>query len=258
MTIEQYSGDIVDALDDIIGRQVILVLPDLQYERLDWDPKLRKQLLRPNVLPLPEGLSPSLHPLLRTLAIRGLWQRDAVLAQNPYHRNQYEDGREPHEVFAQSRLRVMAEVVGALGATSFTYAENEQSGESSSTEAQAKVKKTGVNVEGEASFETKKALRRGLQISYAWPGHEPDIAVAESLLAEAHLDHDETLRHLVALRRGRNPHTSITEKFDLLREASSTIQLAATVRVALDGGDVKTKRKHESRIEESASYHITY
>ena len=49
----------------------------------------------------------------------GLWVEGAILAQNPYDTDIYEQGDEPQVLFARSRLRVMASVLQALGARGF-------------------------------------------------------------------------------------------------------------------------------------------
>ena len=246
-------------LSDPTARRVVVVLDPYTFEKMTYDTGLRDKLNQPGVLALPDDVDPMSHPVLEQLNHQGLWQRDAVLVQNPYNRDQYEVGDEPHSEFAQSRLRIMTEVLYLLGAREFHYVELEKHGAEARGEGRGGGGKGPAKAEASWSRDTAESLRRGAELHHTWTGGAPDPGAARALLARSNLSHDGALNTLIALRVGSsNQHKTWIETFDLLRESSSVITLAAKVRAGLYNGEATSKRMQKQRSEYSVRYEIKY
>jgi len=246
-------------LSDPTARRVLVVLDPYTFEKMTYDAELRDRLNQPGVLVLPDDVDPKSDPVLEQLNHQGLWQRDAVLVQNPYNRDLYEVREEPHSEFAQSRLRIMTEVLYLLGAREFHYVELEKHESDGRAEGHGGGGKGSVKADASWSRDTAESLRRGAELHHTWTGGDPDPVAARALLAKSNLTHDGALNTLIALREGSsNQHKSWVETFDLLRESSSVITLAAKVRAGLYSGETTGKRARKQRTEYSVRYEIQY
>lgn len=246
-------------LDHPTSRKVIAVVDRTTYEQLDWDSRARDFWLRAGVLVLPEDLDVEKAPVLESLAARGLWERGAILAQNPYYTHLYERGDEPQVLFARSRLRVMALVLQALGARQLQYREADARHEDVHHKGEGGVEH--LKVKGKAGFSRQQAedLRRSVTVDYTWSGGAPDVEAASQLLRDTNLHGDDALTSLIRLRsNSHNEHRELVETFDLLHESSSTIELAAELKAGLTGGKAKGARSKKRRYEYKVSYKIAY
>ena len=259
--VNQVSNDaaVLEKVANPLRRKVIAVVERKTFEKLDYDETARDFWLRPGVLVLPDDLDLEQDRVLTALGKRGLWVRGAILAQNPYFTDIYEQGKEPHVLFARSRLRVMAEVLQALGARQLQYEEADK--QHSEREHGAEGRLDLIKVKAGGGFNRKQAedLRRTVKVNYTWAGGPPDTKKAKQLLREMNLDGDDALRSLVKLRaNSENQHQTLTETFDLLHESSSTIELAANLSAGLAGGKAKGSRTKQGRYEYKVAYKIVY
>jgi len=247
------------AVPEQSGRRIIVIMDPFEFEKLSYDPLQRQKLNQPGVLAVPDDLDPGTDALLEQLDHQGLWLRGSVLTQNPYNRDQYEVSAEPHVVFAQTRLRVMVRMFYLLGAREFKYLELEKRNDSTKAAAKGGGGKGPLKGDASWSSDTDDSLRRGSAIHHTWSGGAPDPAAARTLLAASHLSHDDALDTLIALREGPdNQHKSWVETFDLLRESTTVIDLAAKVRAGLYGGELSGKKARKQRTEFSVRYEIKY
>jgi len=73
------------------NRRVIAVVDPLTFAKVDYDEKTRDRLGAPGVMALPTTYDLTTSPMLLGLGRRGMWEEGAVLTQNPYHTDLYED-----------------------------------------------------------------------------------------------------------------------------------------------------------------------
>lgn len=256
MTSNEY---LARRMEEPSNRQVIAVVDPVTFAKLDYDDKLRARLTGPGVMVLPENYDLTTSPMLLGLGRRGMWRKDSVLTQNPYHTELYEDDEEPFQHFVQSKVRLIAELVQHLGAKTFTYTETNSQATSDDVSSGAKGGKGPVKIEGLFSKAAEERLRRGLKIDYTWEGGAPDLAAARALLNHHNLTGDDSLTSLVNLRESkRNSHKSVVEQVDLLRESSSTIELAGKVRAGVTEAQSTGKRKRSTKAEVTVTVKVTY
>lgn len=241
------------------NRRVIAVVDPLTYAKVDYDDKIRAHFNSPGVMVLPTTYDLTTSPMLLALGRRGMWEEDAVLTQNPYHTEMYEDDEAPYQHFVQSKVRLIAEVVQKLGAETFSYSEQQDSSQTDNLGVRGGAGRGPVRGEASLDRDTAESIRRGLQIDYTWAGDQPDVEGARTLLHRHNLLGDDSLSSLINLRESsHNRHQSMVEQFDMLRESSSTIDLAGKIRAGLNNVELGSKRRKTTRAKLTVTFRVTY
>ena len=238
--------------DEPSRRKIVMVLKPEDIEALRFDEDGPALLLNEEVHILSSQPSKPDSDVQR-LIDQGLVKPGAVLVQNPFDKNLYQDKPEAVEQFALAKHLHFSTLCGLLGAREVEIKQiREKKGES----------KTSISVEGgipvagvEGSGESKEleSFRSQLSLKDEFEGSEPDVKSATELLERTSLSGDANMCGLLDIFQGQNIRIkSRTLELNLTTEVHRNLKVLANLKVPKFLASLEAD--HDSNVQEQTGY----
>ncbi len=218
--------------DEPHHRKTVLVLNQQDIDALRYEEGGADLLLNEEVYILPSSLKES-NPVVQDLIDSGLVRPGAILIQNPFDMNMYENLAQAVERFALEKYMHFSQLCMYLGAREVTVEQiehkNTKGSENYRFEGSVLMKGSG---DGKVENEEVASLGRQLTLKNTFTGGEPDIGAARELLKQTGLSGDVNMRPLIALRR--NPNNLLTSheiKMNMTSEVKRNFNVLAKLKI---------------------------
>ena len=223
-------------------RKALLVLNQEKIDALRFKEGGSDLLRNEEVYILPSSLQ-ELNPIVQDLADSGLIRPDAVLIQNPFDKNIYENSTQAVERFALEKYMHFSKLCMYLGAREVSVEQivhkNIEGEETYSIGG-------SISMKGSGNIKIKNkeidSLRSQRTLKNTFVGGEPDVQAARELLKQTGLSGDPNMRALIDLRR--NPNNLLTSQ-DIRMNVTSEVKrnlnvladlMPAYISVSLEAG----------------------
>lgn len=217
--------------DEPWQRKAILVLSQHDIQKCSYEDDGDAVLLNEEVFPLAFPINDS-NPLVQALVRSGLARPGALLLQNPYDQDLYEDATDASRRFALAKFTVFSQLCMHLGARSVSVRSVEVKTTSTKNEFAIAVGYKGVDGKAKVSFDAYERLKAEMNLEDSFVGGPPDVPSAQALLSRTALSTDPVVRTLVEMRQVLSnslAHRSLA--LDLSSETRRTIAIATSVKL---------------------------
>ena len=218
--------------DEPHRRKTVLVLNQKDIDALRFEKGGADLLLNEEVYILPSSLQES-NPTVQDLADSGLVRPGAVLIQNPFDKNIYENSAQAVERFALEKYMHFSKLCMYLGAREVTVEQiehkNTKNEEIYRIEGGVPMRGSG---DGKIKNEEVASLGRQLTLKNTFTGGIPDVQSARKLLKQTGLSGDANMRTLIDLRR--NPDNLLTKqeiRMNVTSEVKRNLDVLANLNV---------------------------
>ena len=238
--------------DEPSRRKIIMVLKPEEIEALRFDEDGPDLLLNGEVHILSSEISEP-DPDVQRLIDQGLVKSGAVLVQNPFDKNLYQDKPEAVEQFALDKYLRFSELCGLLGAREVEIKQIREKKGKRETTLSVEGGIPTVGVEGSRVSKELELFCSQLTLKDEFEGGEPDTEAATELLQRAGLSGDVIMRGLLSMFRGQNNKIkSRTLALNLTTEVHRNLKVLAGLNVpkflASMGAD------YDSKVQEQTEY----
>ncbi len=217
--------------DEPSRRKIVMVLKPEDIEALRFDEDGPDLLLNEEVHIL------SSHPsqpgsAVQDLIDQGLVNPGAILVQNPFDKNLYQDKPEAVEQFALDKHLHFSTLCGLLGAREVEIKHIRQKKGERETSVSVEGGIPVMGVEGSGESKELESFRSQLTLKDEFEGSEPDMEAATELLQRTGLSGDANMRGLLDIFQGQNIRIkSRTLKLNLTTEVHRNLKVLANLKV---------------------------
>jgi len=178
-------------------RQVIIVLNDADIQSLSYEEGAASLISDPNTAIVKCPYSTE-NEIVNQLKNRQLFRRGAVLIQNPFKRDQYEDVVESREMYSIEKHMHFSEICCLLGARTIRVKQIEKKYHKRTNETKVKVE-VGRVVKGsvETNDQNISKIAKSLTLLDEYSGSEPNVTGAIAVAERTSLIHDRNVRSLI-------------------------------------------------------------
>ena len=236
-------------------RKTVLVLNQQDIDALHFEEGGADLLLNEEVYILPSSLQES-NPAVQDLIDSGLVRPGAILIQNPFDMNMYENLVQAVERFALEKYMHFSKLCMYLGAREVTVDQieykNTKGTEIYRFEGSVLMKGSG---DGEVKNEEVVSLSNRLTLKNTFTGGKPDVGAARELLKQTGLSGDVNMRSLIDLRR--NPNNLLTSqeiKMNVTREVKRNFNVLANLNIP---AYLSAKADHDRHVSEQTEFTLT-
>ena len=218
--------------DEPYRRKVVFVLNQAEIDALRFEEGGPELLLDEEtyILPYPSQQSA---PVVQDLISSGIARPEAVLIQNPFDKDIYQNSTQAVELFALDKHLYFSKLCRYLGAREVTIKQ---------IKCKNIEKETTVSLEGsvpmkgsvDAKIKNKEldSLQEKLVLNDKFPGGAPDVPAARELLRKTGLLGDANMRSLFDMRQGSNNQLASRElQLNVTTETRSNLNVLADLTV---------------------------
>ena len=238
--------------DEPSRRKIMMVLKPEDIEALRFDEDGPDLLLNEEVHILSsQPLKPD--PDVQHLIDQGLVKSEAVLIQNPFDKNLYQDKSEAEEQFALDKYLHFSTLCGLLGAREVEIKQiSRKKGKRDATlSIEGGVPKVGA--EGSGDSKELESFRSQLTLKDEFEGGEPDTEAAAELLQRTGLSGDANMRGLLNIFKGQNIKIkSRTLELNLTTEVHRNLKVLANLKVPKFLASLEAD--YDSKVQEQTEY----
>ena len=238
--------------DEPSRRKIVMVLKPEDIEALRFDEDGPALLLNEEVHILSSQPSNSDSDVQR-LIDQGLVKPGAVLVQNPFDKNLYQDKPEAVEQFALAKHLYFSTLCGLLGAREVEVKQiRRKKGErENSVSVEGGIPVAGV--EGSGESKELESFRSRLALKDEFEGSEPDVEAATQLLQRTGLFGDANMRGLLDIFQGQNIRIkSRTLELSLTTEVNRNLKVLANLKVPKFLASLEAD--YDSKVQEQTEY----
>ena len=238
--------------DEPSRRKIVVILKPEDIEALRFDEDGPALLLNEEVHIL-SSHSSNPDPDVQRLIDQGLVKPEAVLVQNPFDKNLYQDKPEAVEQFALAKHLYFSTLCGLLGAREVEIEQiRRKKGErENSVSLEGGIPKAGV--EGSGESKELELFRSRLALKDEFEGGEPDTEAATELLQRTGLSGDANMRGLLNVFQGQNiKMKSRTLELNLTTEVHRNLKVLANLKVPKFLASLEAD--HDSKVQEQTEY----
>lgn len=238
-------------------RRILVVLSPADYEHVEE--KRPEGYERQDLRFISSDIADTKDDLLGRLGVQHDLVAGLTLVLNPFDPKSYIDAEAASEELVVRKAHIIARLAQLLGARrlEIVAATDLQTGTTLNVKAEASAGVSAVDASGE-----KKDLVRYAQsasLTDEFPGSDPDVDAARSLLQSTGLDDDMVLTGLVEARaNGANRLTRRKLTVNMTREAERTIAAALGLRHGVGKASMKGGGKVSSKQDARTSISFTY
>lgn len=234
-------------------RQAILILEQDKIDLLYEIPEGKELLLNSEccilTLPLDEN-----NKTVQELINSNLDKEGAMLVQNPFYRDRYEELPEISQKFAMEKYFIFSALCRYLGAKEVIVEEFEIRKNTVTQKVNLDGKVNITKFDTELKKEINDEVFQKLNINLTFPGGEPDIEAACSLLQNTRLiTKNPEMYSLIEMRKGKNNRLKSSQvMLNLSEETNSIFQFIGTLN--LPNYLTKIKIHYENALTEKSEY----
>lgn len=212
-------------------RKAILVLGQHDLQKCAYEDDGDTVLLNEEVFALAFPVQDD-NPIALALARSGLARPGALLLQNPYDHDLYEDAMDASRRFALAKFTVFSQLCMHLGARAVSVKSVEVRTTNTKNEFAIGAGYKGVDGKVKTSFDAFERLTAEMSLEDHFVGGPADIPGAQALLGRTAMHADPVARTLVEMRQvSSNSLAQRTLTLDLSSETRRTIAIATSVKV---------------------------
>ena len=234
-------------------RKIVIILKPEDIDALRSEEGGPELLLNKEVHILSsEPLNPD--PDVQFLIDEGLVKPGAVLVQNPFNKNLYQDELAAVEQFAVAKYLHFSTFCGLLGAHEVEVKQIRQRKGSRERSVSVEGDIPSVVLEGTAEYEELELFRSQLSLRDEFEGSEPDVKAAAELLQRIGLSGDPNMQGLLDIFRARKKIKikSRTLELNLTTEVNRNLKILANLKVPQFLASLEVG--YESKIQEQTEY----
>ena len=247
--------------DEPSRRKIVFVLDQDDIEALRYE-KGGSDLLLNEEVHILSPLQPQPGPTVQSLVDQGLVAPGAVLVQNPFDKNLYQNESEAVAQFALAKYLHFSTLCYLLGARKVKVEETRRKDQNCEISLSAEGRITGV-ASGELKKEKKELDSFGSQLSLidVFEGSEPEVKAATEHLQRTGLLSDASMRGLLDLFQGKtNRIKSRKLRLNLTTEVHKNLKVLAKIHVPryLSSGNIDYDRKVQEQTEYILTTTVTF
>lgn len=215
-------------------RKLILVLNRHDYERCTYEEDAARVLLDDDlyVLPLPLTEAPDLPVPLQNIRDGGLDRSGTLLLQSPYRRDVYQPAEGASRHYSLEKHMYFSQLCQLLGAREVQVDQVNIRSRQGTASFAATGRRLGATAEAQVLAEEYERIKGQMSLKDEFPGGEPDLEAAESLLRQRRLLSDPVLSSLLELRRyPGNQLRSRELTVSLSSEVSESLNVVARLQI---------------------------
>lgn len=240
------------------NKPVVMILRQEDYDRCQYDPDGSSILQDQSIEIIPYPLQHSTQ-LTEWLEERSLLRPNAILIQNPFNWEDYDEVSNAREQFAVEKYHLFTECCQLLGAKRVNIKEDSIRVTGLTENFKAGGKHKGIGAELTADQSQLDRLKTSLKMDVKFKGSEPQLNEASAFIRKYHLANDDHLASLVRRRSSSNQLEEQKIELSLMSEANRNIGIAAKIKVPIYLEiNTEYKRKLEEKIECSVTVCVTF
>jgi hypothetical protein len=170
-------------------------------------------------------------PLAVMLDSARLLNPGAVLLQNPYEPDSYEEISKAETEFQRSKNRKFGELCGLLGAIECSVESMRAVRESEATDGRLEFQYLFDTAEIKGGDQKSKDFAERFRLHLKWNGGEPNFSEVDQMLCKTGLANDPDMLALVSMRKRSNSFISQTLEIEVSQETKRTLSFAADLSI---------------------------